>query len=138
MTKPNQPHFIYERIAEKEPHECWPWKGRLNYAGYGEFDIDGRSYRAHRYIYELTYGPIPKDKEVMHSCSNRACCNINHLKLGSHSENMRTRTSKLSADEIAEIRESPLNQYELAERYGVNQSTISRIKRHKRFYKQYG
>ena len=133
--RPNKPHFIYEKITEGPADECWIWKGRTTYHGYGSYDIDGRSVRAHRYVYELHNGPVPIGLEVMHLCFNRLCCNPQHLKAGTHAENMRTRKSKLSPEEIAEIRKSDLYQYELAELYGVNQSTISRIKRHKRFYK---
>lgn len=137
MTRPNQPTDIFLRIAERGPDDCWPWKGRLTYHGYGEFDINGQSVKAHRFVYEFHFGLVPPGLEVLHICGNRDCCNPKHLKAGTHTENMKTRKSKLSADNIAEIRDSALNQYELALLYGVNQSTISRIKRHKRFYKQY-
>ena len=135
MTKPNQKHFIYDRILQKDKEECWPFKGRLNDKGYGQFDIDNKCILAHRFIYELEYGTIPTGLEIMHSCGNRACCNPEHLKAGTHAENMKTRRSKLTKDEIAEIRDSGLSQYDLAEIYNVNQSTISRIKKHARFYK---
>jgi hypothetical protein len=135
FMRPNQPHFVYDKIVEKGPDECWPWKGRKTHHGYGTFDIGGKAVMAHRLVYEIHYGSVPKGMEVMHICLNRVCCNPSHLQAGTHAENMRTRKSKLSHEEIAEIRDSPLYQYELAELYGVNQSTISRIKRHKRFYK---
>ena len=133
--RPNQPHFVYEKIVERGPDECWPWAGRTTYHGYGTFDINNRAVMAHRLVYELTYGPVPTGLEVMHLCLNRLCCNPKHLQAGTHAENMSTRKSKLTHSEIAEIRQSTMNQYDLAALYGVHQSTISRIKRHKRFYR---
>lgn len=135
MTAKNSPNNIYDRIDKRGPDECWPWTGRLSYHGYGMFDYNNESWMAHRFLYEYENGPIPTGLEVMHSCSNRSCCNSKHLSLGTHAENMKTRTSKLSKDEIIYIKNSDVNQHILAQRFGVHQSTISRIKRHSRFYK---
>jgi hypothetical protein len=135
MTKPNQAHFVYDRVAQGNKDECWPWKGRLNDKGYGCFDIDNKYVLAHRFIYELEHGKVPDGLEVMHLCHNRTCCNPKHLKAGTHAENMKTRKGKLTKDEIAEIRDSHLPQAALAELYSVHQSTISRIIKHKRLYR---
>lgn len=48
-----------------------------------------KSVKAHRYIWEKYNGPIPKGFVVMHKCDNRACTNIEHLKLGTQGDNIK-------------------------------------------------
>jgi hypothetical protein len=36
----------------------------------------------------LFHGPIPPDKEVHHTCGVRSCCNIAHLELVTHRQNV--------------------------------------------------
>jgi hypothetical protein len=43
---------------------------------------------AHRRSYELTYGPIPSGKMILHECDNPACCRPDHLFIGDQDENM--------------------------------------------------
>jgi hypothetical protein len=43
---------------------------------------------AHRYAWILTHGEPDADLEIMHICDVPACCNPEHLKLGTHAENM--------------------------------------------------
>jgi HNH endonuclease len=42
----------------------------------------------HRVMYDIFHGPIPADKEVHHTCGVRNCCNIAHLALVSHRQNV--------------------------------------------------
>lgn len=134
MTQPNSALDVWKHISVGADSECWIWNGRLTDRGYGSFDLQGHSVRAHRIVYELSYGPIPAGLEVLHSCGVRCCCNPAHLRVGTHAENMKTRKGKFTQEQIEDIRASDAPQDELAYVYGVNQSTISRIRRHKRFY----
>jgi hypothetical protein len=43
---------------------------------------------ASRVAWELMNGVIPDGYDVMHKCDNPPCCNPNHLKLGTHLQNM--------------------------------------------------
>src|ERR1035437_1939495 len=129
------------------PDSCWPWTGFIMYKGYGWLPkvIEGStSRRTHRVAYEFTFGPVPKDKYVCHSCDVRECCNPAHLWVGSPSDNnrdmldkgraRRTGTKKrvLTEADVRSIRREYVkgkqpSQRELGEKYGVNGVTIYNI-----------
>lgn len=48
----------------------------------------GKLVRAHRYSYELHYGPIGPGLIVRHECDNPRCCNPLHLSAGTQKDNM--------------------------------------------------
>jgi len=83
------PPFIrlYANII-KQSTDCWEWKGRLGSSGYGQIKVFGKMVSCHRLSYELYNGPIPTGLEVMHTCNNRKCINPDHLKAGTHIQNM--------------------------------------------------
>jgi hypothetical protein len=69
---------------------CIPWTGAINNHGYGR---RGRRY-AHRMAWEEAHGPIPHGMKVCHHCDTPACVNIEHLFLGTQSDNMRDCAAK--------------------------------------------
>lgn len=80
---------------------CHIWQGGLNSGGYGVVYIRRRAYSAHRLQYEIANGPIPTtgapDKAswmVLHKCDIPACCNPEHLYLGTSSDNARDRANR--------------------------------------------
>ena len=121
--------------------DCWEWQGKKNHNGYGKFYLDGKEVRAHRFVYELAYGPIPAGLQICHACDNRACCNPAHLFAGTPADNMQDMASKnraahvtLTPAQIREIRKRYIRrptQEELAAEYGVSSSTIHLIVSHK-------
>jgi len=62
--------------------------------GYGAFGFDGKVQKAHRVAYMLTHGPIPDGGHILHSCDNPSCVNPDHLRVGTHTENMRDKLAR--------------------------------------------
>lgn len=91
------PANIQERLLDKyspEPNSgCWPWTAALNNMGYGviNFMVEGkpRLFLAHRLLYTLHKGRIPKGLELDHLCRVSSCVNPQHLEAVTHRENIR-------------------------------------------------
>lgn len=76
------------------PGGCEEWQGATTKSGYGRVSVEGKVHRVHRYVYEATVGPIPPGHYVTHRCDNRLCIAIDHLRLGTHQDNMDDMTSR--------------------------------------------
>jgi hypothetical protein len=68
---------------------CWEKQGFRHVDGYGCMYYRGKQFRAHKLMYTLVHGPVPKGMVVMHTCDNPPCCNPDHLKLGTYRDNNR-------------------------------------------------
>jgi hypothetical protein len=68
---------------------CWLWLAARLANGYGVFSYGGRPVYAHRFVYELTFGPLPEGTEIDHLCRNRWCVRPDHLEAVPHVENVR-------------------------------------------------
>lgn len=66
---------------------CWIWQGKLK-DGYGRFDFDGVTQRAHRVGYMLFVGPIPPGVVLDHVCRVRKCANPQHVEPVTQRENI--------------------------------------------------
>jgi hypothetical protein len=67
---------------------CWNWKGMVSDRGYGLVKIGGKKRKAHRVMWELTYGPIPAGLEPHHKCENKRCVRPGHLELVTKEEHL--------------------------------------------------
>jgi hypothetical protein len=67
---------------------CWLWDGSKYPNGYGWLKVFGKVMSVHRFSYELHKGPIPEGLCILHSCDVRHCVNPDHLRTGTHQENM--------------------------------------------------
>ena len=71
--------------------ECWDWTASCNESrgGYGQFDLDGRTRKAHAVSWELSIGPIPAGLVIDHLCRRPVCVNPEHLEPVTDGENFR-------------------------------------------------
>jgi hypothetical protein len=122
--------------------ECWVWNG-----GWGGRDRTRRPYFpfgghrmiAYRAVYELVHGvKLNSDQLVRHTCDNGGapigCGNPAHLGLGNNAENMndmvirnRHGLTRNAVKGIRRLLDQGRPQQDIADLYGVSQSSISAI-----------
>jgi hypothetical protein len=147
-TRPVAERF-WEKVARRDDNECWEWTGATRQFGYGSMRGEKGTVSAHRFSYELHYGPIPDGMHVCHSCDNPPCVNPGHLFLGDGLANTRDMDSKgrrmnpdrkgefhsqakLTASQVIKIRQlaqEGKTSAELGRQYKMADSTIRAIVR---------
>lgn len=80
---------LMEKVVTNGDGDCWTFEAGRDADGYGRINSGGRSRKAHAVAYEELVGPIPDGFELDHTCSQRACCNPDHLEIVTHAENVR-------------------------------------------------
>lgn len=65
--------------------------------GYVKRRINKRYVYAHVAAWEAVHGPVPEGYEVDHKCRNRACENVDHLRLASDSQQQGNRKGNRNA-----------------------------------------
>lgn len=123
--------------------DCWIWTGSTNGHGYGRLtrwqDGRNRSHAAHRFAWELLYGPIPSGSLVLHRCDVTLCVRPAHLFLGDKRANAidsvakgrsvggRGRFTRLTEQDVRQIRsayDDGVSMRVLATDFGVSWSAI--------------
>ena len=126
--------------------KCWNWQGFCfkrapGVLSYGQFNLNGKTLKAHRVSYEIFSGKIKNGLKCLHKCDNPSCVNPAHLFLGTDADNVRDKIAKgrqckgethgmsiLSLKDIYFIRASTDSQTKLGKQFNVSQQHISRIK----------
>lgn len=118
---------------------CWLWTGSKTSRGYGDLTVMKRHVLAHRFSYEVKYGPVPAGMHVLHKCDTPLCVRPSHLFPGTDADNMLDKarkgrnTGSLTLDQVREIK-AALKDWtyglsaKLANKYGVTLTTIGAIK----------
>ncbi len=92
---------------------CHNWSGNIDPRGYGRYKHGGKAHQIHRLIWEKVNGSIPDDMCVLHKCDNRKCYNIDHLFLGTKSDNNEDRQNKNRQANGQRIKNSKLNELDV-------------------------
>ena len=137
-------------ILEKQENGCIKCLSHCtDKDGYVRIRYNGKHDRLFRVLYQQKYGIIPKGKVLRHLCNNAWCCNVEHLKIGTHKENMqdmincghsgkgqpklknrgeKNSASKLTEKQVKEIYLSNLGCVKLSKEYSVSKVNIRNIK----------
>jgi hypothetical protein len=83
---------IVRSRSVQDENGCWIWSGSLA-NGYGDFRLRKVHWTAHRAAYTAFKGSIGS-LHVLHTCDEPACCNPDHLFLGTNAENIRDSQEK--------------------------------------------
>lgn len=145
-----------KKVSPPNEMGCSLWIASKSRKGYGVFYPIRTTYTpAHRFAWELSNNKkIPVGMLVCHKCDIPACCNPDHLFLGTPSDNMRDMFSKgramcqinpgnvprgedhchakLTDKQVVEIwnlRQGGLTQSKISDMYGISQSCVSLISR---------
>lgn len=133
----------FERRYIPEPNSgCWLWLAGINPStGYGRFytGVDTCIY-AHKFSYQFFKGIIPKGRMLRHRCDVKSCVNPDHLLIGTALDNSKDAVErglhahgekhgmvKLTAGDIAAIRNSKLSRVALSSKFKVARAHIGRI-----------
>ena len=130
---------FWSKVDRRGENECWPWTAARNVrSGYGTFGQQ----KAHRVSYFIAHGVQP-GQVVMHTCDNPPCVNPAHLVSSTQIENIADRhskgrsgsasgsrhgNSKLTEDQVLQIKRDKRSGAEIARMLGLSKSTTCRIK----------
>ena len=150
ITDPGFQQRFFSKLV-RVPSGCLEWQGHKT-KGYGRIKIEDRDYLAHRVAWIIAYGSIPEELDCLHRCDNPACCNVDHLFLGTKADNNHDRDakgrcahgeqypqSKLTEESVIEIRRiyqphsREFGTTALGLRFGVDKTQISRVLRRTRW-----
>ena len=140
---------LKSRIEKDDETDCWNWRGGGKATGYGVMvwnprrQGEPRSITTHRAAYLLYRGEIPEGELVRHLCNNKACCNPDHLELGSVADNVQDevdagrtrkgvdhhRTTLVGAEVVRmrELRATGWLHRDLAAEFGVSMGAVAAI-----------
>lgn len=96
---PGYCHPFWAKVDRRSLEECWPWLAYRKPSGHGLFSYMGTPIHASRLAWILIKGYPKHDYCVLHRCDNSACCNPDHMYLGTRADNMIDLWGKTPAEE---------------------------------------
>lgn len=153
MSKLSVIERFWSKVRPGVGGECWEWVGAKVAKGYGAFRPQTKVFAlAHRYSWQMHYGPIPEGVGfhgtcVLHRCDNPSCVRPDHLFLGTNHENIKDMDTKgrrnpargersgkvaVTADQVLAIRArfaAGESRSQLARAFGVTSGCIGPIVR---------
>jgi hypothetical protein len=80
---------LVEAMCRKNDAGCWIWRGHTNERGYASWKPANHSMESvYRAIANAAHGPKPPGMLTRHLCHEKLCVNPEHLRYGTHHENM--------------------------------------------------
>ena len=140
--------------VEQDPNGgCLLYSKTIDQYGYGRISSGTfklgtyKNHLVHRLMYQHATGTDPVGRVVMHKCDVRACCNPDHLSLGTPADNIadmhakgryrclvgeKAPNAKLTRDQAVEVLRlvrSGVSNTEVGKMFGVSNMCVSDIKR---------
>jgi hypothetical protein len=137
---------FWSRVEKAGETECWLWTGARTRYGYGQMRVSGQTVYVNRLSLYLHTQQDYVTLVARHQCDNPPCVNPLHLAWGSTLDNRldcvkRGRTNlkganrgeanhlaKLTAEDVRVILRCEESGVEMAKRFNVDQSTISKVR----------
>ena len=132
---------IQKHVLRITPKACWETAGCCTSSEYHQIRVQGKMYLAHRLMYAVLKGPIPKGILVCHTCDNPCCINPEHLFLGTYQDNSDDKINKnrqaageqhgrtlLTDSVVLNIFDARGSQRKIAKQFCVSQTQVCRIK----------
>jgi len=134
--------YRHIQIPRDPKTQCWLWQGPSNGGpgNYGYIYYDRRKQLAHRFSWSVhNQQSIPEGRVIAHTCDRPNCVSPYHLQMVTQQVNVTDMIQKnrqgfvrkLTAEDCAHIRASARPGAELARQFGVSNTTITRIRKHK-------
>ena len=159
---------FWSKVRKTDDQGCWLWTGARDvhpikkFPTYGSFSIGSstdqpyRHVKAHRFAWELAFGPIPAGIKVLHRCDIPNCVRPEHLFLGTQADNVadmmnkgrgvqlggtRHGNAKFTEEQVKDIRRRFVKGARkgngaagvIAREYGVDRHTVSRMATGRRY-----
>lgn len=91
MSMPVEERF-WSKVRKSDG--CWEWTGAITSRGYGSFSVNGKTLGAHIVSLSLSGITVPKGMCACHHCDNKKCVRVDHIFVGSYSDNLNDLVNK--------------------------------------------